>query len=181
MKDYHIILFLLGVVYWKARNMYYNHLELQFRYKLQALRDQLRELVIENKIKRDDILFEYIDTSISKAMKKVASMHLLIVLVLSIKHQKNKTFLSFNKRIQEQLKTNPDSERIYKEYGSIILWFFFKKHFIVKSILFVFGLFLAGLEAFTSKRAAIQEGIENFRVYPETSTVSKYFKMDGLS
>lgn len=180
MKDYHIILFLLGVIYWKARNMYYNHLELQFRHKLQALRDQLRVMVIEGKIKQDDILFEYIDTSISKAIKKVATMHLLVVLVLSIKHRNNREFLSFNKRIQERLKTNSNAAQIYKEYGSIIIWFFFKKHFIIKSILFVFGVLLAGLDTFTSKRAAIQEGIENFRVYPETSTVSKYFKMDRL-
>jgi hypothetical protein len=180
MKDYHVILFLLGVVYWKARNMYYNHLELQFRYKLQSLRDQLRAMVLDNRMNQDDILFEYIDTSISKAMRKVASMHLLIVFILSIKHHKNKEFLTFNKRIQERLKTNPNAAHIYKEYGSIIIWFFFKKHFIIKSVLFVFGILLASLDTFTSKRAAIQEVIENFRVYPETSTVRKYFKMDSL-
>lgn len=163
------------ICYWRLRNMYYNNIELQFRYKMYKLRDLLRLMVIEKKIDEDESLFDYLDTSLSIAIEKVTSLHLLVVFFLAKKHYKQPDFISFSTSLQTKLKENKYAKEIYDEYGAIMIWYFLRKHFIIKFCVIGLGVLLMGVNFFKNKKIEIQQSVEDLRIYPETSTVQTYF------
>lgn len=170
-----ICILILSICYWRIRNLYYNRIELQFRYDLYKLRDKLRMYAIDNKINANDWIFDYLDSSICKAIKRVTSLNVFLIVWISIKNNNVVAIKEFSKKLQFGLDRNEYLKEVYDEYGFLIFNYFQKKHYLVKLFMYVLGSIILSIQFFKNKFNKVNNMIGNLRIYPETSTGQKFY------
>ena len=166
-----VIICLIIVLYWRARNLYYKRLTLEYRFKLYRLRDQLRYFAIDGKIDKSNWVFNYMDTSISKTISIMDNMNLVFLIVIIIKNRNRKDLIEFNKSIETQVKLNKHLYDVYLEYGRLNIEFLMKKHYWIAFIAKSIG---RSINAFGKIRNKFEFFASSIRVYPETSTSNSF-------
>lgn len=110
-------------------------LKLRFRFDLFALRDELRAAVIAGKVPKDN-WFEYLDTTITKAIDHIdgANMYEMFALVVGHLHDREilEAYSKFLVTIQEE--RNAELLRIYSKYIALHVRFLGKRHRAVKKL-----------------------------------------------
>lgn len=100
---------------------------LETQYKLLALRDRLRLLVAESKIKEDDPLFLFLDESISFSSRYITKINFWSLLYITIKHKEDEQIYALE-HVEKHLEEEIELKEIYKTYSSLTF-----RYFIVKS------------------------------------------------
>lgn len=165
----------LMVLYWIIKNQYQERLTLKYKYKFFALRDKLRQSVIDGRIDKNDWVFDYIDTSISRTVSELDNLNLYSSVML-MKYHKNDAFIkAFRIQLQESLKRNHVLTALFEEYGSISSAYIIEKHILLKLLL------IFGIKSVTSTFRWLQKVTRYFnrvalslRFWPETSSISRF-------
>jgi len=166
-----VIICLIIILYWRARNLYYRRLTLEYRFKLYKLRDKLRWLAINEKIDKNNWVFDYMDTSISKTISIMDNMNLVFLLVIAIKNRNRKELVEFNKSVNVVVDKNKYLSEIFFEYGNLNIEFLMKKHYWITLIIGSIG---ASVGAFNWAKNKFEFSALSIRVYPETSTSNSF-------
>lgn len=125
---------ILALMWW-ARNLYHRRLITKHRYKLYAVRDGLRRVVIEGQAKKDSWIFNYLDSSISKSIQYLDCLNLYTLISLAYKLRNSDEFKEFDIQIKENLANENYFQEYYDEYNSIMTSFIRSKHHLTFFIL----------------------------------------------
>jgi len=163
------IILLYAVVSFFIRRQRNSYLSLKYRYKIYALRDKLRGVLIDDKINKNDWVFDYFDSSFSKLVNQLDMLTIYKAILLYLLNRNNKVVKTFSENLSSNLKRSNTLTEIYVEYGNILLDFFVEKHStsakILVSTVSTFG--------FLNR---VKKGIKNYildlRYLPETSDYS---------
>ncbi|CAN5393189.1 hypothetical protein BH09BAC5_BH09BAC5_23870 [soil metagenome] len=165
-----IIFLIAGIAYWRIRNLYYKSLALEYKHMLYALRDKTRRYAIEKKISPNDKFFNYLDTSICVTIKELDYLNLLTAVILSRKHKDDVRIKEFGKAIKHITQQNEYAKELFAEYGTILVEYVSKKHYIIKWCLkSILNLLFKVIRA-KKHIGEISETVQSLRVYPETSS-----------
>ena len=158
-----IVLFLLAL----CRRLHQSYEALKFKYKLYALRDQLRKMAINNKIDSGSWLFDYYDNSFSKAISEAYYLTLFRVVILEFKYNDSKEFENFAKKVEFESRKYPELEQIRKAYFEAVKSYLLNQHYIsVNFFIKPVAKLLIGASTTARKFNKLLEGILFF---PETS------------
>jgi hypothetical protein len=171
----YVIVFLALVVYWKLKNQYGERVTLEFQYKLFDLRDTLREYAIAGKIDKDDMVFKYLDGSISKTVNDLETINLYSVFILTSRYRNNPEFLSHKERISKEIGANKYTQVFYEQYGELVGRYIIKKHFMIK-FAFVLHILshLISNHLITNMRQRLRRATDTVRFAPETSKAYEF-------
>lgn len=190
-SDYSLLFFLLLClfVYWKLRNLYYKRITHKYKYKLYELRDKLRFIELDKKIKLSSceyLAFSYLDTSISKSIETLFSHSFLLAIFYHHKYKNSEALFEAKQFIKGILSDKQDFALIFQEYQMILYQYSKKRHHLVVGILmysiykffkFTGDLFIANFKQFkkikswlSGRKEIIKSHIKDYVYYPETST-----------
>jgi hypothetical protein len=104
-------------------------LRLEARFKLFALRDGLRRAAIEESVPQNK-WFEYLDTSITKAIDMLPHINAWEVLALMYRYSDDESVLDAHIELQDALQQeeNQGLQKIYAEYILCIAWLLVERH-----------------------------------------------------
>jgi len=169
--DMQINLLLITLVLIFAWVKYKYFIAHKFKYRLYALRDKLRNSVIEGKIKKE-WYFYHLDNVLSRQINELDTINIWAVIGIYLRHKNNKDINVFRSKIDAILVASPEYASLYAEYSKIIAQFFLRKHFItflflmLTSIPFI-GSFLVASNYYQKLRASFKEKIEELIKLPE--------------
>jgi len=138
------------------------------QYRLYDLRDQLRELAIDEKIDKQSWQFKYLDGSISKTVHELQYINIFATLFLVKRYNKDTNFGVYKLFIGKSMSDNAYTQFIYDEYGEIIFNYVISKHFILLGIVLCLAMAIRQVENIKEK---LKKSIGYFRIIPETSKV----------
>lgn len=124
-----IVVFILVIIA-IARYYHQNYVSLKFKYEIYSLRDNLRMAAIENRIDKDDQLFEYFDVSFSRVISESYYITLFRVIFLFFMYGDDKSVLEVNKIIDEETKKNPFYDHLRNEYHKCLRNYMVEQHYI---------------------------------------------------
>lgn len=142
---------------------------LKTRFKLFALRDELRETAIKGETEENQ-WFEYLDTTITKAIDELASVSLWEAFVLILMNRHNKTIAEAQIKLFEALaqEENQKLAEIYRKFVWCLGTFLFDRHLAVRLTVF------AGLYTLESVKKERDRLVKTITTSPQTSTLLKY-------
>jgi hypothetical protein len=76
---------------------------LQYQYCLYALRDELREYVIKGEVNKDDWVFDYLDSSITKTISYLQSISIYKICVVYLIYRGDAKFRQARKHLEREL------------------------------------------------------------------------------
>jgi hypothetical protein len=76
--NYLIITALILLIYWKVKNQYYERLAMIYSYRLQGLRDKLKDHAIAGDIDITDWRYRYLDNVISKNIHELPCLNMYL-------------------------------------------------------------------------------------------------------
>lgn len=116
------LLILLRVLnYFRIRN-----LTLRTEYKLQALKNDLRFMAIEEKVHPSDPMFKYLDTVLGHASIYIKEVNFWVLLYLIRKH-KTDNAIQIAEITEKSFNNTTELKKIYDNYGSTLLRYFVEK------------------------------------------------------
>lgn len=167
-------IFIAGILYWSLKTRHYNTLEVEYAFKLYALRDKLRNYAIDGKINHKNWIFSYLDTSISKSVSVLSAMNLVIILFFRKRIKQDPIYDLFEKALDTQFAKDPASEEIFNEYGQILYDYVKRKHFILRFLAKSLGMINTFIKQLDFK--GYKEAVGDYRLLPNTSTAQNYYK-----
>lgn len=168
-----VLVFLLG--YWIIRNLYYGALTVEYKHKLYALRDKLRRYAIDKKIKGHDEFFDYMDSSICVTIRELDTINIVTALWLYNKYKHLSIIKQYQNIIDNNIQSNEFSKELYNEYGTIIVDYLRRKHYILSSIIYFIINIIVSWVRLNRAIDYSKEAIQQIRVYPETSSTGIVF------
>lgn len=87
---------------------------------LYRLRDELRELAIIGTVSKNQWMFDYLDSSISKSINNLQSINIWAVIILGQIHKKDESLGSFKYHLGLAIKKNKELAEIHKRYSNIM-------------------------------------------------------------
>lgn len=151
-----------------------NVLKLETKYKLFALRDELREAAIKGEIPNNNWL-DYMDTTLTRTIQRIDVVNLWAALVFSVRHRKDEGALErLEHRMKEafRLEENRKIAEIHRKYRECLSNFLRARHPIVSfTETVVEKVLIKGLEAASGREKEITQ---TFATAPETSTLVRY-------
>jgi hypothetical protein len=176
-----LIIFLSALIVYYSLRLYKRYNFRKHQLQLFALRDELRELAITNKVNSSNWVFKYLDSSISKSVHTFGQINIWYALYLSKVHKKDDQYVFFKKQLDLILDKHPDLKHINIRYIEIISEYVWNRHAL--SILIV-GTGLNSLfESLSFCRNQIKKvtlSVRNVTTLPETSTSENFLKKAGL-
>ncbi len=142
---------------------------LEMRFKLFALRDELREGVISGTTPENN-WFEYLDTSITKAIDLLPTITVWEALALVLRYRNDEEVQRAQMTLFEALsrEENKKLAEIYGEFVVCIVEVLFRRHIGIRYGMTAAAKIVVSAKEFKKKAAQI------VTVAPETSTLSHY-------
>lgn len=176
-----IILMALFLMYYSLKQ-YRRYNDRKFELRLFALRDKLRDYVIEDKISKNDWTFTYLDSSISKMTKTFKKINIFHAVYLSRSHADDHKLELFVRHLDSAFKRNENFKELYTEYTQLLKVYVFYKHLFFLS--FAAGAIhtaIVSLKSIAKLRQTVGNSIKSLSVLPETSTSGNFSKKLKLS
>ena len=169
---------ILLILYWKARNLYYDRLELSYKHKLYALRDKLRMYAIQGEIDKNSWIFEYLDTSICRTISALDKLDIYLIMAsfLERKKEEEKKKEAFTKLTLESATNNKFIKEIVVNYGKITLGYLISKHFL----LFKLPVLLSSFQKLKKQKAKVAKNVNALLFEPETSSINDFISRDEI-
>ena len=152
---------IFGFLDMAARRSYHDRLITKTRFRIFALRDELRLKVIEGEIEQDK-WFDYMDTTLTKMIDLVPSLKLSKVLLIVIGYQNDPTIMKSASELSAFLETNPYYADLTHRYFNCVTGFLIKRSLTGRIIEWFF----------TQERE--DEAVKIMATAPETSTFGEY-------
>lgn len=111
--------------------------ELIYKYKLFAIRDDLRYLAINGDVDNSTWIYNYIDGSLTKHIKSRRYITLFFILMLNIKHSGDNEIEELKGRIISELEKYPELNEIYNNFQSAHIEYIINQHSISIKFLLV--------------------------------------------
>lgn len=165
-----LILLLIVLAVW--RRYHHNYAMLKFKYTIYSLRDQLRLMAINSELDKDNWVFDFFDTSFSKAVSSSYYITLIRLSILSVVHEKDEALVKFSKKLDDELSNNPKLKELQIQYIDAVKSYVFDQHyvsmnFIIKPIVvLIFGTAIAA--------SKLNQWLKGILVYPETSASDNF-------
>lgn len=157
------IIFLLA--FWRKMHQRYHWLV--FKYKVYALRDQLRTLAYQGKIDKESWIFEYYDNTFSKAIGKSYYITGFYVSMLAYKYKDDEEFIQLKRKISIETKSNPVLEELTDSFVLAVKKYIREQHFVsITCIIAPILILLYGTQKVTQK---FTESAANLLIWPDTS------------
>ena len=121
-----IILVLLLCCYF--RMLWQRYVSLRYQHKLYALRDRLRMLAIEGKVGLGDWVFQFLDSSISRAVHRVPKTTLWSEFPKALFSSRRAKAKTMHAHLDQSLHSNPHLQEIFEEFGRLLVISTFEKH-----------------------------------------------------
>lgn len=112
------------------RRLQQESLVVRYKYRLYALRDELREHVIEGRIQNNNWVFDYLDSSITKACDILKFVHIGRLFVVVLYDRNDARFERAQQHLEQQLK-KPECAHlkdVRDKFGEILGEYFCEKH-----------------------------------------------------
>lgn len=122
-------------IYWLLRNAYYSKLNFEYSLRFERLQDKVRHYAIENKIDGNNWIFDYLDKSLSRTIKRLDSLNLFLSFLMFYRYQRQGDFNSFQVKVQKSLSGNSHANEIFIEYTDLLKSYFRQKHYIFRFFL----------------------------------------------
>lgn len=135
---------------------------------LYALRDELRERVIQGDINKNDWVFDYLDSSITKTITQLSKISFYTLLIIYLIRNRDPYFNKAQKHLERALKKPGKApiKNIHDRYVKILDNYILDKHLIsLTSLPFSIWLTTKGIYKNLTKQAT---------EYPEFSTLYDY-------
>jgi hypothetical protein len=156
-----------------VRNGRLRVLKLETKYKLFALRDELRRAAMRGEIP-DNNWLEYMDTTLTMTIERLDAVSLWAVLVMMFRHRKDEPlFLDLQTKMKAAfaLEENKKTAEIHLRYRECLSRFLRARHPIASAVEHTVEGLLTQLEAASRREKAIAQ---TFAAAPETSTLMRY-------
>lgn len=169
-----IVLFIWGKLQQEKRRILF----LETEYKVYQLRDKLRHLVIVGKIAKENWVFQYLDSTLTKSAHRLGGVGLYVIITSIIVHRKDESLIRAKDHLFNELSKPENSELadIYMEtlvtYGRYLV----EKHQIAILFIKTLAFFpLITVNILVNKRDSAEENFgEEILIEPETSTLINY-------
>jgi hypothetical protein len=167
-----VLITIVGLLFWRLRNLYYNSLELEYEYKLFELRDKLRRAVIEEKLNANSLFFQYMDESLCRTITELSRLNLLTVLILSYRHRNKYASEEFQSSITEEINNNVIVKELYFEFGDLLLSYFHKRHRFLKGFIRVLSKIINLVNGSVELGKVLKNKVLSIRAYPEFTNIN---------
>ncbi len=161
-----VFFFVVAVIGFLLRSQRNVRLSIKYRYRIYALRDDLRLKAIEGRISPHSWVFDYLDSSFSKIIGQLGTLSIYKVGILAILHRRDKRLQEFRKKISTELKKNEEFRELYNQYGNLLFEFFVERH---KTTKICFTSIISFFRAASKIRASLESLILASRDLPETA------------
>lgn len=144
-------------------------LRLETRFSLFKVRDELRLATIEGKAPQNK-WFEYLDTSITKAIDLLPHINAWEALALMFTYANDTSVLGAEMELHEALEQpeNRELDKVYRNYIVCIARLLFKRHRSSARVLLYFARFVGKVSKIKDRMATIVS------IAPETSTLLEH-------
>ena len=169
-----LLTIILLVVFCMAliKRFHQNYVQLKFKYRVFALRDRLRRMVLMGDIDIDDQLFDYYDKSFSKAISKSYYLTLFHVSLLAVKYYNQKEIIEFEEYLNEQTGKNEKLRKIHNDYLLSLREYLVSQHYMS---IYLFILPVAKLVIGTHLvKKKFNQLLEGILIFPETSHTKRF-------
>lgn len=146
---------------------------MRHKYRLYALRDELRESAILKKCDPKNWLFQYLDTSLSKMISVLNDLTVWHAVGLALIHRRDPVVVSSAKRLEEELNRPENAlfREFHEQFAIELLKFSFHRHFVLRRSL----NYLVKMVSARDRLRAVWRGIVRYQMQaPETSTLHNY-------
>ncbi len=119
--------------YEQAKRGRLDRVQLDFRYRLFAIRDELREEAISGEIDKESWVFKYLDTTITKSINLLPRMSIWVITYRLLTQKKDPQFNEAIGELISELK-KPDNHKIRmidKKFDMVIGEFLIERHNIL--------------------------------------------------
>ena len=146
---------------------------LQHQFRLYALRDALREHVMQGKVRADNWVFQYLDSSIAKSISQLSTLSVWRVLSLMLFYPRNqRTKVALEQLAREMKKPhNAPLASIYLHYIAELGFFLTKRHMVLRYSL---RTLVELIRAQSWTREKYRQARTLLTAAPETSTLAEY-------
>jgi hypothetical protein len=160
---------LVGFLDRSARKSRIDLLMTETRFRLFAIRDELRLAVMEEEIANDK-WFDYLDTSLTKMVDLLPKLSLWQLVVLMVHYRNDQRMMRGNEELMEfvQDKDNKRFSELFGKYLLVVGEFLFRRHRVIS--LFFVGALRTAKRVTTAK----EEAAAIVATAPETSTFFNY-------
>ena len=164
------LIFILAILILLAigRHLYHRYLEIKFKYTLYKLRDRVRFLCVEDKLKSSDWIFNYFDLTISKTINESYSITLFTLISLDFinNSSEDKKLQNFSEKFEKATDEVPELIEIKNDFIQAIKNYTVKQHFVTELILTPIVGAIIGTRNLKSK---LNKWSKDSLVFPETS------------
>jgi len=146
---------------------------LEHQFRLYALRDALREQVMQGSVKSDNWVFQYLDSSIAKLISQLSTVSFWRVLSMMLFYPRNpRTKVGLEHLAREMKKPhNAPLLKIYIHYMAELGFFLTKRHSVLRYALLSFGQLI---RAQSWTREKYRQAKALLTAAPETSTLAEF-------
>jgi hypothetical protein len=146
---------------------------------LYKLRDKLRQKAYEGSIEKNQWMFDYLDSSISKTICNLPFINLWNVILLLQLHKNNKDNLhDFKHHLELAYKKNKEFKNLHQEFSQIILNHIIHSHIIIIALFIISHLTIKWLKNINKFLYKTIDGVTDL---PENSTSEFYAERLGIS
>jgi hypothetical protein len=165
-----ILSLLFVIAFWRWIHISYEHRK--FQYKVYELRDRLRLLAINGELESNSLIFDYLDFSFSKMIRKSYDISFFYMFCLNIIHPKNKEIINLLDEINTEINKSESLKKINTDYINALKTYLKEQHY-VSFILFLRPVSRLMLGNNTAQKR--YQDINQSSLYlPETSASIKY-------
>ncbi len=164
-----IVLVLVILSFW--RHLHQKYATLKFKYKIYSLRDSLRKMTINGEVE-PNWMFDFFDTSLSKAISESYYITLFRLSTLATIHEKDQELMKFSEKLENEISLYPKIKRIQEEYILAVKSYVLDQHYVsINFILKPLAVLILGTATAAYK---FNQWLRGILVYPETSASEKF-------
>ena|SRR5579864_6071356 len=169
-----VLTFALVLILESARRQRKEVLVQEFQFRLFALRDQLRECAIQDDSVAKNWVFQYLDSTIAKAIKLMPRFSIWLILGLVITYRNDTTLGKLRTQLQHEFEKpkNRELRQVEEDLTKILGEYVISRHILM---LFISALAVV-LPVGIAKAVALvkKQSLELVVEAPETSTLDKF-------
>lgn len=180
------LLFLLfcTYIYFELKSIRSKTIVTKSRYRLFALRDKLREHVMEERIKKNNWVFDYIDSTLTKTCDDLDWLNIWRALVVLLTDRNDIKFERARDHLENELKKSKNIflREIHEEYADILLEYILEKHNFIFGCARLFFkivrnipiIFRSLIKPINQIKKIVKHGVKELTESPETSTLGTF-------
>jgi len=176
-----ITLFLL--LFWKLKNNYVSRTTLAYEYSIKALATRLEMLVVDHKVKPDNIKYRALNAKIGNMGVKLQYLNMAILLFFFFRDRRNKKKLLNRPRLhapmisRKERRANIELSKIEKEFNKMMFEYVLKKNVCLHFLLFANNLGLRPLKRMKNRLSArLQDYMQYYieKLFYRNATLSPF-------